>query len=215
MANLARQILKTRLRELSGGRTPSLTFDDPIIERAEILIASIAIINRDQAIVDTPFHCQIDVIRFLTKYQFVADLRYIVTSIHATLGRRQAAFHPLIAFRLAAHLNNIELCGRIIAEMGHLRISSISRGSHFGESIPGAGVFSAGSMSLLDVESLPLSVYWALGRAEVVCGSANYRGIAMEFMRLMRLQGEILTIIQHVCELADDLRFTGVRVGID
>ena len=97
MANLARQIFKTRLRELSGGRTPSLTFDDPIIERAEVLTASIAIIYRDQAIVDTPYHCQIDVIRFLTKYQFVADLRYIVTSIHATLGRRQAAFHPLLA----------------------------------------------------------------------------------------------------------------------
>lgn len=215
-ADFARQIFKTRLRGLAGRPTPSITFDDPIIERAEVLIASIAIIDRDQTIVDTPYQCQIDAIRFLTKYQFVDTLRYIVTSIHATIGRRQPAFHPLTVFRLAVHLNNIELCGRIIAEMGHMRISSIHRGSEtFGEPIHGAGVFSAGSMSLLDVESLPLSVYWALGRAEVVCGSANYRGIAMEFMRLMRLQGEILTIFQHVCELADDLRFTGVHIGID
>jgi hypothetical protein len=156
------------------------------------LTASIAIIQRDQTIIDVPYQCQIDAIRFLTKYQFVHDLRYIKTSIHLTLAKHTypPAFHPFAVFRLAVQLNDIDLCGRIIAEMGGMRISSNRWGKEiFGEPIPGAGVFSAGAMSLQDMQSLPPAVYWALGRAEVMCGSANYQGIAMEFMRLMKLQG--------------------------
>jgi hypothetical protein len=159
------------------------------------LTASIAIIQRDKAIMDIPYQCQIDVIRFLTKYQFVHDLRYIKTSIHLMLARYTypPTFHPFTVFRLAVQLNDIELCGRIIAEMGWVRISSNRWGTEtFGEPIHGSGVFSAGAMSLQDMQSLPPAVYWALGRAEVMCGSANYQGIAMEFKRLMRLQGGVL-----------------------
>ena len=173
--------------ETSSGET-SILLDDTKFERAEVISASLEIISRDKAIADIPYQCQFDVIQFLTKYKFVDEIRYIRSSIHLSVAKSHATFHPFTVFRLAVHLNDIDLCGRILAEMGGYRLSPCQWGPEtFGMQMSGAGVFLAGAMSFEDMQSLPAGVYWALARAEMMAMN-NPKAFSMEFMRLMRLK---------------------------
>jgi len=167
-----------------------MKLDNPTIERAEVVAAALAIIDREKAIADIPYQCQIDVIKFFTVYKFIDEIRFIKSSIHIAISKSHANFHPFTVFRLAIFLDDIELCGRILAEMGGYRLAPNQWGpENFGQQMPGAGLFLAGAMSFEDMQSLPPAVYWALARAEMGCNN-NPKAFSMEFMRLMKLRGE-------------------------
>jgi len=166
-----------------------IILDNAKTERADVFNAALEIISRDKAIVDVPYQCQIDLIRFFTTYKFDDELRFIKSSIHLAISKSHATFHPLSIFRIAVHLNDIDLCGRILAEMGGYRLSPNPWGPEtFGLPMPGAGVLLASAMSFQDMQSLPPAVFWALARAEMVCMD-NPKAYSREFVRLMRLKG--------------------------
>jgi hypothetical protein len=161
-----------------------------------VINAALEIISRDKAIVDVPYQCQIDLIRFFTTYKFDDELRFIKSSIHLAISKSHATFHPLSIFRIAVHLNDIDLCGRILAEMGGYRLSPNPWGPEtFGLPMPGSGVLLASAMSFHDMQSLPPAVYWALVRAEMVCMD-NSKAYSKEFMRLMKLQGQLFILFE-------------------
>jgi hypothetical protein len=152
------------------------------------------IISRDKVFADISYQCQIDVIRFFTMYKFDDELRFIKSSIHLALSRSHSTFHPLNIFRIAIHLNDINLCGRILEEMGGYRVPPNPPGPEiFGQPTPGAGVLLASAMSFQDMQSLPFHVYHALARAEMFCRNDS-KAYSMEFMRLMRLKGWLMPI---------------------
>jgi hypothetical protein len=151
--------------------------------------AALGIITRDRTIVDVPYQCQIDLIQFFTTYNFDDELRFIKSSIHLAISKSHATFHPLSIFRIAVHLNVIDLCGRILAEMGGIRLSLNPWGPEtFGLPMPDAGVLLASAMSFQDMQSLPPAIYWALARAQMMCMD-NPKAYSQEFMRLMKLKG--------------------------
>ena len=166
-----------------------IILDNPKTERAEVFNAALEIISRDKSIADIPYQCQLDLIRFFTTYKFDDELRFIKSSIHLAISKSHATFHPLSIFRVAVHLNDIDLCGRILAEMGGYRLSPNPWGPEtFGLSMPGSGVLLASAMSYQDTQSLLSPVYWALVRAERICMN-NPQAYAQEFMRIMKLKG--------------------------
>jgi hypothetical protein len=167
-----------------------MILDDPRIDRVEVLNCALEIISRDRTIADIPYQCQIDVIQFLTKYKFSDELRFVRASINLAIAKSHCTFHPFTIFRIAVYLNDIDLCGRILAEMGAYRLSPNQWGPEmFGQHAPGYGVFLPGAMSFEDMQSLPAVVYWALARAEMTCMN-NPKAFSLEFMRLMKLKGK-------------------------
>lgn len=98
---------------------------------------------------------------------------------------------------MAVHLDDIELCGRILAEKAGWWWTPDQWGPEvFGQYLPDVGMFLAGGMSFEIMQSLPPGVYWALARAEM-SSMNDPKVFSLEFMRLMRLKGESPYIFEH------------------
>lgn len=166
------------------------------IETSEVLDIVFDLVIDLGSIGDVKAEIACRVIRFLKKFEFDRELKICALRLNEDLVLGKSVF---TVFLKSAQLEDHDLCGRAL-EKGSWRWTDKNETEIFGQSITDGKVFDLRTMPKSHLEMIPMDSLWALLRAstklcpdelEVVGGTLDTKAMSQEYVRLMKLRGQL------------------------
>lgn len=175
-----------------------IELDDEEIESAEILKEIFKILIDGGSLYDTSHEKVGAVVGFLRKYDCKNTLATVRMQLWAALAQEKCETAPLICFIQATHLDDHDLCCKILSTQYGLRWGRANGGSsdeEWGVEMAGMSVFDPSAMGQSDQSLVPKDAFWAWQRASRKADFSKPKPTGLkemgeEYLRLMKLRGE-------------------------